>query len=724
MDIQKEWTRRRSVLMHLIITLLFLCLAGIPFLIFYFHEGRPDRQEIGIVIGSTIINLALVRFLLYLFDRDRLQDILELQAANQQLQANETALLQSEERYRMVLATMPACVAMYEAVNSGDDFIFKEFNRAAEKVDGQPKEKVLGKKVTEVFPGVVSFGLLDVFKQVWQSGQPQHYPVNWYQDDHLTGWRDNYVYKLPSGEIVAIYSDETEKKQAQIQLSESEEKFRSLYHAMSEGMVLYELIFNDRNEPVDYRILDVNPAFEHMLRIPKKKAIGKTSCALYETDAPPFFKEFLKVVETGIPCAFETSFPLLNKHFRISAMRPLPNQFATLFFDITETRKSQDEMAKSQRLESLGLLAGGIAHDFNNLLSGLFGYLDLTLHLAEKGSLLHQRLEKALSAFDQAKALTRQLLTFAKGGSPIKQWCDIKPIIEEAADIALSGANVSYRIECGSNLWPCAMDRGQISQVIGNIILNARQAMPNGGLVRITLSNRTLQTREIPPLPAGCYVETTLSDSGIGIPPDNLLKIFDPFFTTKQEGSGLGLATSFSIIQKHGGHIIATSELGHGSSFHLFLPASPEETTVPITPISASPDKPDSTPTQSLKSRILLMDDENIVLSMAQDMLDSLGYRVTVARQGKDAVDLYQEALLHGERFGMVILDLTVPNGMGGLETLSCLRQIDPEVKAVVSSGYSDSPVVAAPKDFGFRAVIAKPYRFADMVRLLKDVLK
>jgi CheY-like chemotaxis protein len=314
----------------------------------------------------------------------------------------------------------------------------------------------------------------------------------------------------------------------------------------------------------------------------------------------------------------------------------------------------------------------------------------------------------------QAQNLSRQLLTFSKGGAPIKKTIAVKELLTESASFACRGSRVNYRISLPDDLWAVDADPGQISQVFQNLVINAVQAMPGGGMISIIGGNLTVAAGSELPLAPGNYIAISFQDQGRGIPPDHLSKIFDPYFTTKQKGSGLGLATSFSIIQHHRGHITVKSKLATGATFQVYLPASDRR-------VAYSPqDDGELTPGHG---NILVMDDEPMVGEVLGRMLRTLGYEVQLVKDGAKAIEFFTRGQDAGSPFATVILDLTVPGGMGGKEAMERLKKIDPHLKAIVSSGYSDDPVMADFHRYGFFEVIAKPYRITDLDKVLKKVL-
>lgn len=390
--------------------------------------------------------------------------------------------------------------------------------------------------------------------------------------------------------------------------------------------------------------------------------------------------------------------------------------------DITERKQAEKERLRMVKLESLGILAGGIAHDFNNILTAILGNISLTGMESYLQDTDRERLNEAEKACLRAQALAQRLLTFALGGAPVKKPTSIAKLLKETANLTLCGANIKCDFFLPEDLWLAKVDEGQIDQVINNLLINAQQAMPAGGKISIRAENVTMsEDAELPlprgkyvPLPKGKYIKITIVDRGVGIPPKILDKIFDPYFTTKPQGSGLGLATAYSIIKNHEGYITVESTAGEGSVFFIYLPAVkeailfPEEVT--IEPVTG-------------QGRILIMDDEDIVLDVLSKILIRIGYRVVSARDGDEALEKYQRAKNAGQPFGAVILDLTVPGGLGGQETLDQLRKIDPQVKAIVSSGYSDDPIMADYEKYGFYGVISKPYRIPELSKVLHEVI-
>ncbi len=384
--------------------------------------------------------------------------------------------------------------------------------------------------------------------------------------------------------------------------------------------------------------------------------------------------------------------------------------------DVTRINRFQQEMQNIQKLESLGVLAGGIAHDFNNLLTVIVANISLTRLSLDSGSKADIRLADAEKATERAKDLSNQLLTFSKGGDPVKRTAYLGDLISESASFAFRGTNTACDISTPESVWPVHIDVGQITQVLHNLFINADQAMPGGGTVHVACENVTLESNdEVPPLSAGSYVNISIRDSGVGISEDHVDRIFDPYYTTKQQGSGLGLAISHSIIKKHDGHINVETKPDEGTVFNIYLPASKEKEVMPRTSYET---------VLTGSGRVLLMDDEAEIRKSTAKILSYIGYDVSLARNAKEAIDMF--LAVHGSEncFDIVLLDLTIPGGIGGREVIEKLIEIDPDVKAIVMSGYSNDPVLSDHKKYGFRGVLIKPFKVNDIAEVLNRVLE
>lgn len=386
--------------------------------------------------------------------------------------------------------------------------------------------------------------------------------------------------------------------------------------------------------------------------------------------------------------------------------------------DITDIAQVEHERAKSARLESLGVLAGGLAHDFNNILMGVTGNLSLAASMIDPSEeALLARLTNATAACARARGVTNQLLTFSKGGAPVKKTASVRELVTECTRFALSGSPVAPAFDIDPELWAAEVDASQVGQVIQNLVLNAMQAMQRGGVLEVSLDNVEIDADTMPArasLVPGRYVRLSVQDSGTGIPPELLARIFDPYFTTKDKGSGLGLAISYSIVQAHGGTITVESEMGVGSRFTVYLPASSSKAAAPVAPRHEV--------SRNGTGRVLIMDDEDMVAEVAQEMIESIGYTVKRASNGDEAIRMFSDAEQTGQPYDVVVLDLTVPGGMGGAEAVKYIREMRNDVAVIVSSGYADDSVLARYKDYGFDGILPKPFTIPELRRAMAEL--
>ncbi|MEE4243713.1 MAG: ATP-binding protein [Desulfopila sp.] len=386
--------------------------------------------------------------------------------------------------------------------------------------------------------------------------------------------------------------------------------------------------------------------------------------------------------------------------------------------DISTRLKMEEELFKAKKLESIGIFAGGIAHDFNNLLLAIIGNISLARRVSKEDSQIDSLLASAQHASERAKDLTARLLTFAGGGEPVKSAASLSQLLQESASFILSGSNVKCDLDIPSDLWSVNMDKGQINQVIQNLVLNADQAMPEGGVVTISCSNIDIVKDQVPGLEAGPYVCVSVEDKGVGITEENIGRVFDPYFSTKvkdsNKGSGLGLAIVHSIIAKHRGIITVRSTYGKGSRFTLYLPATRQ---------TEQENAAEENTIRFGGGRILVMDDEEMIRNVVCNMLNHLGYHSVQAEDGEEAVSKYKNGLENNERFDAVIMDLTIPGGMGGAEAVKRVLALDPEAKVIVSSGYYSDPILDNYRLHGFCNIVAKPYQLKDLARVLEETL-
>jgi PAS domain S-box-containing protein len=512
-----------------------------------------------------------------------------------------------------------------------------------------------------------------------------------------------------------------DRQQADAALLRSMERYRLLFERNLAGVFQTDL---------DGTISTTNQAFAAMLGYHDTDDLAGQSIADLAT-APEEFRRFLQELSfrreihnrelTMIQRNGEPVTILMNAG-RIDDANNGGELIEGIAMDISDRNRAEEDrrslvfqIQQSQKLESLGVLAGGIAHDFNNMLMAILSNISLAKRPSAASKEILQHLNEAEEICLGATSLTQQLLTFSKGGRPIRKTASIGRLIEETTVTTARGGNCHYDCRSNPDLWPVEVDEGQISQVVQNLVVNAIEAMPQGGTVTVTTDNAHLIEGDVPTLESGRYVRIEVVDTGSGIPDSQLDSIFDPFFTTKQGSSGLGLATAFSIVRSHGGAIVVHSESNEGSRFSVYIPASAE---------AGSKTEVRTEGSVQGHGRLLIMDDDEAVRSAAAELLETIGYEVDTAADGAEAISLYTRAMEKNHPFDAVVLDLTVPEGVGGRETMARLLEIDPGVKAIVSSGYSTDPVMANYREHGFFGVAVKPYRLADLARTLRRVIE
>ncbi|HEY3445330.1 MAG TPA: ATP-binding protein [Myxococcales bacterium] len=516
------------------------------------------------------------------------------------------------------------------------------------------------------------------------------------------------------------------RREAEAEVLREKELLAVTLHSIGDGVITTDLAA---------RVVLANPVAEALTGWKSEEARGRPLDEIFvvigEEDGAPRPNPVAQVLSSGkvVGLANHTQLVARDGSKRAVADSAAPIRDAAgqtrgvvlVFRDVTEQRRVGAELLKIAKLESVGVLAAGIAHDFNNLLTAILGSISLIRHEAEAGRPAHLWIDGAEKATLRAQELTRQLLTFTSGGAPVRKCFELAPVVREASGFPLRGSTVRCEVSCPADLWQADADEGQLIQVLHNLVLNAREAMPRGGTVRIAAHNVALpepgEGRPAGPLGAGLrpgrYLELTVADEGEGIPREIQGRIFDPFFSTKARGSGLGLAVCYSVVKKHGGLLEVESEVGRGTTFRLLLPAASGPAALP------SPAKP--VPTGA--GRLLVMDDEPNIREMMGEMLRLTGYSPVLSVDGEEAVRLHREGIQAGEPFAAVILDLTVPGGLGGREALARMLELEPRLKAVVSSGYSSDPVLASPAQYGFSGILAKPFDMKTLVTTLQRLL-
>jgi PAS domain S-box-containing protein len=511
--------------------------------------------------------------------------------------------------------------------------------------------------------------------------------------------------------VVLVFRDVTEEYRIHKELEESEGKYRRLI----EGIGPRYCVISQTPEGT-FTFASKN--FERLFGVAAQSVIGKTWSAI-------------KMPQEVVRAGKDADKRLLNQNvfqrMEMTVMHPDNQQkIIELYFgpvfengvltriegictDITDQKKSEEMLLRTQKLDSLGTLAGGIAHDFNNLLAGIYGYITLA-HDSSLEADVKGYLSKTLETIDRTRSLTNQLLTFAKGGGPQKTTASLIPLLPDTVRFALSGSTISCEFNIADNLWLCEFDQNQISQVIDNLVINAKQAMPSGGSINITAENVIISEKNKGIIPEGKWVKIAVIDYGTGISPEHLTRIFDPFFTTKSKGHGLGLATSHSIISRHGGYMQADSLVNHGTTFSIYLPVSENRITSRIE---------NAIPETGGCGTILLLDDEDFMLTTTSAILESAGYNTICKHCGEEVIDYLNNDENHAENIAGMIFDLTIPGKMGGREIIDAVRKSFPSVPVFVVSGYADDPVIANPTDYGFTASLGKPYRKHELLGML-----
>ncbi|MBU0994715.1 MAG: PAS domain S-box protein [Proteobacteria bacterium] len=656
-------------------------------------------------IASTVaIGFILNRLQVSLAGEKESRDALEIEITERK--ALETALRESEQKYRMYFESVSDAI-----YTLNDKLEVTHVSPSASRLSGYAPEELIGRPFYEL--DVLAERYLDTaFSDCDRSlkGEPvdniyefktkggirklaEVHGAPLMQDDEIVG-------------IITIARDITELHQAWGDLEQSRERFRETLELLPS--IVFETDPEMRITYINtlglstfgYTQMDMESGL-NALNIFHPDDVNKVTVAIKKLknkeDIDPYVVRALKCDGSHISTLVNSA--LIRQKGKITGIRMNLN-------DITIQKNMEEELLKVRKLESVGLLAAGIAHDFNNILVSIMGNLTLALSHTAPDDKRYTLLENASKASINAKALTRQLLTFSKGGTPIKEVTSIEDVIRDSADFVLRGGNARCHFQFDENLRPIEIDKGQISQVIQNIIINAAQAMPRGGRIDIAVENIMADKKEHACLREANYLKITIRDNGIGIPSDIIDRIFDPYFTTKEKGNGLGLAVTHAIIAKHDGHISVESELDVGTTFTLYLPAS-------LKGAACLVEKKEMRFTHG-SGRIMIMDDEEMVRNIVTEILSESGYDVVHAKDGEEAIRLYREKPVDA-----VIMDLTIPGAMGGKDTIAELKKIDPDAKVIVSSGYSNDPIMANYKQYGFCQAIAKPYQFQELLRVV-----
>lgn len=636
---------------------------------------------------------------------------------------NELALEESEKKFRQLTDISPG--AIYQT-NVKGDCVYA--NKAWLKMTDMSIEEVQGK-------GWIKGLHPDDREKVSQS---------WYKMANSKGeWGLEYRLQDSQGKITLVYglAAPIEESNGEItgylSINVDITQLKRYEKEIKRQRDLFELIVNTVPARIFWKDLDLvyvgcNARFAKDSGMEKPEdVVGKTDYNLvWKKDAEVYRTDDRLVINTG-KAKIKYEEPFLNKEGKqitwLTSKMPLKNADGEIIGviaiseNITEQKKAEEleqkverQLQQAQKMEAIGTLAGGIAHDFNNIISVIAGNISLALPQFNKGEELYDALVDIKDGTKQAKKLTQQLLTFAKGGEPIKEVIQLNPLINESSGFVLRGSKSKYEYNQPADLWNVKADSSQLYQVISNIVINADQAMPDGGKITIQSENIIIDTDNSLNLSSGKYVKISIEDQGVGIHKNYISKVFDPYYTTKQKGSGLGLATSYSVIKKHGGQLTVYSEVTKGTAFHIYLPATEQSTVESNQSIISE---------HFGKGKILIMDDQEPILRMAGRMLTKMGYETVFAMNGVEATDKYRESYNIGNPFDLVILDLTIPGGMGGAKTIIELLKIDKNVKAIVSSGYNNDTIMANYEDYGFCGVVPKPYTKSQLSQILNKIL-
>ncbi len=671
------------------------------------HWNKTEKSfEIALLASENLVEEKTVE--LKDATRELQQKILEYETSN-------TALKKSEIRYRVLFDNMSNCVAMYQAIDDGDDFIFIDFNKAAEKAEGIKRHDLIEKSVLKIFPGVKEFGLFDVFQKVWHTGTPIEHPISFYEDDRLVGWRENFVFKLPTGEIVAIYDDVTSKKIAEEELRLQAE----IINHMTEGVYLIRM---------DGTIVYTNPKFEEMFGYKPGEMIGENASIVnYPTEIKPeeTAREILAILDEkgvwkgeiqnikkdGTPfwCYANVIVFDHSRHGKV---------LVAVHTDITERKEFETQLRQSYKMEALGTLAGGIAHDFNNLLAVIIGYADMARDDIPENNPAKHQIKQVIKAGNRARDLVKHILAFSRKETEGLFPVDVHLIVRQTLKLLRSSLPTTITIEqnidshCGNIM----ADANQVQQILMNLCTNAAHAMEDkGGVLTVDLKPIDLDDRDLtnqPHLQSGSYILLSVNDTGTGIEKALHDRIFDPYFTTKEVGKGFGMGLSVvsGIVKSGNGMITVESSSGEGSNFTVYFPKI-EET------IKTEHEGPQ--PLTTCNERILVIDDEEPIADIITKMTERLGYDVTMTTSSTEALKLFRA---QPDLFDLVITDYTMPE-LTGEELAKEFMTIRPSIPIILCTGYSSQINAEKAKSIGICAFIMKPVNKKTLGQTIREVL-
>ncbi len=617
-------------------------------------------------------------------------------------------VIRSEQKFRNIFESLHTAMFMFQ-LHDDDSLILINYNSAAQQLIADTPDIRIGSSYHDIFTGFTD----DTIEKICRSIAAGD--TSWHADSipFTTATDSIYfeidVFNTDNNYVVMAIKDITQRTTAENNLAEERERLAVTMTSITNCVISTDIAGN---------IILFNPIAESLCGWYRKSAIGKPIDIIVrmydEKNRKRITHPVSAIIHTNRMIPIEDSILVSNdgtEHIVTGVGAPLRNDTGTVIGtvivlrDITQERRIEEERLKSTKLESIGILAGGIAHDFNNIMTTVLGNISLAKNLSTDKELI-EVLDEAEKASLRAKDLTYQLLTFSKSTVLIRSSTDIRELIKNAVKFALYDSNITPILHIDESLSPVIVDEDQMSQILNNLIINAQQAMPNGGSLHLRAQNVSIQNNPSLPLKPGSYVIIEITDSGTGISPENINKIYDPYFTTKTDGTGLGLAMCYAIIQKYDGYIDVKSEPGKGTSFFIYLPTSTDIDTV------QQRSHPDNTKN---KKSILIIDDDITILKVTKRILMKLGYAVETAHTGEEGIQLYKNAVNTNHGYDVVITDLVIKGGMGGKETITQLMKINPKVKAIVSSGYSDDPIISNYSQYGFSGVIQKPYKIQDL---------
>ena len=639
--------------------------------------------------------------------------ISELESILKAIESRDVAVAKAAEQLSAILNSIDAAVYVADMQTYDLLFVNDRIKEWAGDVKGKKCYEALQSGFTEPCPFCTNKMLVD------ENGRPSGV-YRWEYENSVAGrWYECRDRAIPwtDGRLarIEISTDITWRKEAEKEIFNEKERLAVTLASIGDAVITTDIqgrisLMNPVAEKITgWSIHDARgKPFTEVIQLINER--GSRQCfnpvelAMKTGSITPLEGNTNLVRRDGTSCSIaDSAAPIFDRDRRIIGA-------VVVFRDITDELRTREELLKVKKLETVGVLAGGIAHDFNNIIAAIMGNIELAQFSLNPSEKAYRQLDNAIKACGRARDLAQQLLTFSKGGTPVRKRTSLPELIRESADFVLHGSNAACTYDFADNLWKADLDRGQMSQVIQNLVLNSIHAMPDGGNVRITCTNCTdeglIATAGLQP---GRYIAIEIKDTGIGIPKEIIDKIFEPYFSTKQTGSGLGLAIVHSIIAKHDGAILVDSKQGKGAVFTILIPAAYESGKI------AGNNSGQGKTTMVSPATILIMDDDPMIRDLAADILKIYGHKTIEAEDGRQAVDIYIQRMKKGRPVDMVIMDLTVPGGMGGVETIQKLLEIDPDVTAVVASGYSNDPVMSDYRKYGFKGTLTKPYSMKEM---------